>query len=150
MNLFVRDAVPFTPDASRRDWPLLSAMTPNYLVLDDVEVLRDILRTFDRCGLHEPLMARLSPEKLAALERLETRPSDRLFKGIPRRGLESTLYVNPQPFSCEGEIYRLGTVLSYFFALYASTRSWHRLTLMNTQTQEVWQWKERTGQFPAM
>lgn len=131
-------------------WSLLSAMTLNYLTLDDVEVLRDVLRTFDRGGIHEPLMARLSPEKLAALERLETRPSDRLFKGIPRRGLESTLYVNPQPFSCEGEIYRLGMVLSYFFALYASSHSWHRLTLVNTQTQEVWQWKERTGQFPAM
>lgn len=95
VNLFVRDAVPFTPDASRRDWPLLSAMTPNYLVLDDVEVLRDILRTFDRCGIHEPLMARLSPEKLAALERLETRPSDRLFKGIPRRGCMSTRRPSP-------------------------------------------------------
>ena len=131
-------------------WSLLSAMTLNYLTLNDVEVLRDILRTFDRHGIHEPLTARLSPEKLAALEKLETRPSDRLFQGIMRRGLESVLYVSPQPFCCEGEIYRLGTVLSYFFALYASTNSWHRLTLINTRTREVWQWNERTGQFPAM
>lgn len=131
-------------------WSLPGTMTLNYLTLNDVEVLRDMLRTFDRSGIHQPVLARLSPEKLAALERLETRPSDRLFKGIPRRGLGSTLYVNPQPFSCEGEIYRLGTVLSYFFALYASARSWHRLTLVNTQTQEIWQWKERAGQFPEM
>lgn len=131
-------------------WSLLSAMSLNYLTLNDVEVLRDILRTFDRHGIHGPLTARLSPEKLAALERLETRPSDRLFQGIMRRGLESTLYVSPQPFSCEGEIYRLGTALSYFFALYASTGAWHRLTLINTQTQEVWQWKERTGQYRTM
>lgn len=131
-------------------WSLLSAMTLNYLTLNDVEVLRDTLRTFDRRGIHTPLMARLSPEKLNALEKLETLPTDRLFHGIPVRGLSSVLYVNPQPFTCEGEIYLLGTVLSHFFALYASENSWHMLTLINTQTQEVWRWTERTGQFPVM
>lgn len=131
-------------------WSLLSAMTLNYLTLNDVDVLRDTLHTFDRCGIHTPLMARLSPEKLNALEKLETRPTDRLFRGIPVRGLSSVLYVNPQSFTCEGEIYLLGTVLSHFFALYASENSWHMLTLINTQTQEVWRWTERTGQFPMM
>ncbi|HCA3405632.1 TPA: type VI secretion system baseplate subunit TssF [Salmonella enterica subsp. salamae serovar 35:g,m,s,t:-] len=131
-------------------WSLLSAMTLNYLALNDVEVLRDTLRTFDRCGIHTPLMARLSPEKLNALEKLETIPTDRLFTGIPVRGLSSTLYINPQPFTCEGEIYLLGTVLSHFFALYASENSWHMLTIINTQTQEVWRWTEKTGQFPVM
>lgn len=131
-------------------WSLLSAMTLNYLTLNDVDVLRDTLRTFDRCGIHTPLMARLSPEKLNALEKLETRPTDRLFRGIPVRGLSSTLYINPQPFTCEGEIYLLGTVLSHFFALYASEKAWHMLTIINTQTQESWRWTERTGQFPVM
>lgn len=109
-----------------------------------------IPRTFDRCGIHTPLMARLSPEKLNALEKLETLPTDRLFTGIPVRGLSSTLYINPQPFTCEGEIYLLGTVLSHFFALYASENSWHMLTIINTRTQEVWRWTEKTGQFPVM
>ncbi len=131
-------------------WSLLSTMTLNYLTLNDVDVLRDTLRTFDRYGIHMPLMARISPEKLNALEKLETLPTDRLFRGIPIRGLSSTLYINPQPFACEGEIYLLGTVLSHFFALYASENAWHMLTIINTQTQEVWRWTERTGQYPMM
>nr|WP_252148569.1 type VI secretion system baseplate subunit TssF [Escherichia coli] len=137
------------PDGPRH-WSLLNTMTLNYLTMNDVEVLRDILRTFDRCGIHTPFCARLSPEKLNALEKLETRPTDRVFRDIVVRGLSSTLYVNPQPFACEGEMYHLGTVLSHFFALYASVNSWHMLTMINTQTEEVWRWTERTGQFPAM
>lgn len=142
-------SLPPVPDGPFH-WSMLNTMSHNYLTLNDVEVLRDVLRTFDRRGIYEPFTARLSPGKLAALEKLETQATDRLFHGIPRRGLISTLYVNPQPFCCEGEIYLLGTVLSYFFALYASSASWHRLTLINTLTKEVWQWKERPGQFPTM
>ncbi|MGC6746549.1 hypothetical protein ACP0HM_31125 [Escherichia coli] len=53
-------------------------------------------------------------KKLDAIERLETRPVDRLFTGIPVRGLASTLYLHPEPFVCEGEMYLLGTVLFAF------------------------------------
>lgn len=141
--------LPPVPDGPRH-WSLLNTMTLNYLTMNDVEVLRDILLTFDRCGIHTPFCARLSPEKLNALEKLETRPTDRVFRDIVVCGLSSTLYVNPQPFACEGEMYHLGTVLSHFFALYASVNSWHMLTMINTQTEEVWRWTERTGQFPAM
>ncbi|EJH8472983.1 TPA: type VI secretion system baseplate subunit TssF [Escherichia coli] len=141
--------VPPVPDGSLH-WSLLNIMTLNWLTMNDVEALRDILRALDRHGIHMPLTARLSPEKLNGLEKLETLPTDRLFRGVMIRGLSSTLYVNPQPFSCEGEMYLLGTVLSHFFALYASTNSWHMLTMINTETKETWRWKERTGQFPLM
>ncbi|EPH7125362.1 type VI secretion system baseplate subunit TssF [Escherichia coli] len=140
--------VPPVPDSLH--WSLLNIMTLNWLTMNDVEALRDILCALDRHGIHMPLTARLSPEKLNGLEKLETLPTDRLFRGVMVRGLSSTLYVNPQPFSCEGEMHLLGTVLSHFFALYASTNSWHVLTMINTETKETWRWKERTGQFPLM
>ncbi|AXD28661.1 TPA: type VI secretion system baseplate subunit TssF [Salmonella enterica subsp. houtenae serovar 43:z4,z32:-] len=141
--------IPPVPDGPLH-WSLLNTLSLNYLTMNDVEALRDILRTFDRAAIHTPFCARLSPEKLNALERLETRPGDRIFRGVAVRGLSSTLYVNPQPFSGKGEMHQLGTVLSHFFALYASTNSWHMLTMVNTHTQETWRWTERTGQFPVM
>ncbi len=141
--------VPPVPDGPLH-WSLLNTMTLNYLSMNDIEGLRDILRTFDRCAIHTPFCARLSEEKLDALEKLETRPTDRIFRGVAVRGLSSTLYVNPAPFCCEGEMHQLGTVLSHFFALYASTRSWHMLTMTNTRTKESWRWAEKTGEFAAM
>ena len=131
-------------------WSLLSAMNLNYLSLLDADALKQVIANFDRHAIHHPQMARLSQQKLDAIERLDTRPVDRLFTGIPVRGLASTLYIHPGPFVCEGEMYLLGAVLSHFLSLYASVNSFHMLTVVNTESQESWKWAERTGQHPLI
>lgn len=130
-------------------WSLISCMNLNYLSLLDRESLVQVLLTFDLPGIQHPQQAILSQKKLDAIEKLDTRPVDRLFKGVPIRGLSSTLLINPAPFICEGEIYLLGTVLSHFFALYASTQSFHCLKVINTESQETWEW-QHTGQHALM
>ena len=130
-------------------WSLISSMNLNYLSLLDREALIQVLRTFDLPGIHHPQQARLSSQKLDAITRMESRPVDRLFKGRPVRGLSTTLWIDPAPFVCDGEIYLLGTVLSYFFALYASINSFHLLKIINTESQESWEW-QHTGQHALM
>lgn len=110
-------------------------MNLNYLSLLDTDALKQVIANFDRHAIHHPQTARLSQQKLDAIERLETRPVDRLFTGIPVRGLASTLYLHPEPFVCEGEMYLLGTVLSHFLSLYASVNSFHMLTVVNTESR---------------
>lgn len=130
-------------------WSLISCMNLNYLSLLDREALIQVMRTFDLPGIHHPQLALLSRQKLDAIEKLETSPIDRLFKGVPVRGLSTTLWIRPEPFVCEGEIYLLGTVLSHFFALYASINSFHCLKIINTESQEAWEW-QHTGQHALM
>ncbi|MEG1112418.1 type VI secretion system baseplate subunit TssF [Citrobacter freundii] len=130
-------------------WSLISSMNLNYLSLLDRDALVQILRTFDLPGVHHPQQARLSRQKLDAIEKMETKPVDRLFKGVPVRGLATTLWMNPAPFVCEGEVYLLGTVLSQFFALYASINSFHCLKIINTESQEAWEWQS-SGQHALM
>ncbi|TKV11727.1 type VI secretion system baseplate subunit TssF [Citrobacter sp. wls619] len=130
-------------------WSLISSMNLNYLSLLDRDALVQILRTFDLPGIHHPQQARLSQQKLDAIEKMETQPVDRLFKGVPVRGLATSLWINPAPFICEGEVYLLGVVLSEFFALYASINSFHCLKIINTESQEVWEWKS-SGQHALM
>lgn len=127
-------------------WSLLSNMSLNYLSLLDIDALRQVLRTYDLPGIQHPQAARLSQQKLDAIERLETRPVDHLFKGVPVRGLATTLYIRQAPFVCEGELYLLGTVLSHFFSLYASVNSFHELKVVNIDNQECYEWPERIGQ----
>ncbi|HEX4504030.1 MAG TPA: type VI secretion system baseplate subunit TssF [Scandinavium sp.] len=122
-------------------WSLISCMNLNYLSLLDREGLIQVLSTFDLPGIHHPQQARLSRQKLDAIEKMETHPVDRLFKGVPIRGLATTLWINPSPFLCEGEIYLLGNMLSHFFALYASINSFHCLKVINTESQEAWEWQ---------
>lgn len=130
-------------------WSLISSMNLNYLSLLDREVLVQILRTFDLPGIHHPQLARLSRQKLDAIEKMETRPVDWLFKGVPIRGMSTTLWINPAPFVCEGEIYLLGNVLTHFFALFASINSFHHLKIINTESQETWVW-QNNGQHALM
>ncbi|EAN8469071.1 type VI secretion system baseplate subunit TssF [Salmonella enterica] len=131
-------------------WSLLSCMNLNYLSLLDLDALKKILHIFDLPGIHHPQSARLSQQKLDAIERIDTQPVDHLFKGVPVRGLATTLHINPQPFVCEGEIFLLGTMLSFFFSLYASVNSFHELSIINTRTQESYTWADRTGQHALM
>ncbi|MEZ2578390.1 type VI secretion system baseplate subunit TssF [Buttiauxella ferragutiae] len=130
-------------------WSLISCMNLNYLSLLDRDALIQVMRTFDLPGIHHPQQAMLSRQKLDAIEKLDTHPVDRLFKGVPVRGLSTTLWIDPTPFVCEGEIYLLGTVLSHFFALYASINSFHCLKIINTESQEAWEW-QHTGQHALM
>lgn len=130
-------------------WSLISCMNLNYLSLLDREALIQVLRTFDLPGIHHPQQAKLSSQKLDAIEKMQSSPVDRLFKGVPVRGLSTTIWINPSPFVCEGEIYLLGTVLSYFFSLYASINSFHSLKIINTESQEFWEW-QHTGQHALM
>lgn len=130
-------------------WSLISCMNLNYLSLLDREALVQVLRTFDLPGIHHPQQALLSSQKLDAIEKMDSRPVDRLFKGVPVRGLSTTLTINPAPFICEGEIYLLGAVLSEFFSLYASINSFHCLKIVNTESQEAWEWQQ-TGRHALM
>jgi type VI secretion system protein ImpG len=127
-------------------WSLLSNMSLNYLSLLDIDALKQILRTYDLPGIHHPQAARLSQQKLDAMEQIETHPVDHLFKGVPVRGLASTLYIRQAPFVCEGDLYLLGTVLSHFFSLYCSINSFHELKVVNIDNQECYEWPERIGQ----
>ncbi|MBV6818408.1 type VI secretion system baseplate subunit TssF [Rahnella sp. PD12R] len=127
-------------------WSLLSNMSLNYLSLLDLEALKQVLRTYDLPGIHHPQAARLSQQKLDAMEQIETHPVDRLFKGVPVRGLASTISIRQTPFVCEGDLYLLGTVLSHFFSLYASVNSFHILKVVNIDNQECYEWPERIGQ----
>lgn len=131
-------------------WALIASVNLNYFSLLDKEALVQVLKTYDRRGIESPQKARLSELKLRAIEHLETRPVDYLFKGVPVRGLASTLRIDPRPFVCEGEIYLLGEVLSHFFSLYASVNSFHELVVVNTKSQETWEWQERVGQHPLI
>lgn len=124
-------------------WSLLSCMNLNSLSLLDRDALVQLLQTFDIPGIHQPTLARLSADKIEAIKTMHSSPIDRLFKGIPVRGTMTTLWIDPKPFVCEGEMYLLGNVLSAFFALYASTRSFHCLQIINTENQQFWEWQHQ-------
>lgn len=146
-----RPSVPLYPVLDGRlHWSLLSSMSLNYLSLLDKDALQHILRTYDLPAMHDRQAARTGQRRLEGIERIETQPIDRLFKGVPVRGLISTLYLKQTAFSSEGELYLFGTVLAHFFSLYASVNAFHILKIINVDNQECYEWPVQIGQHALM
>ncbi len=131
-------------------WTLISNLSLNYLSLLDVDALRTVLRVYDFRALADRQAERVSQKRLAAIAKIETAPVDRMVRGLPVRGIQSMLTLDQNGFASEGDLYLFGTVLSQFFALYASINAFHQLDVVNSDNQERYTWALQQGQQPLM
>lgn len=131
-------------------WTLLSNLSLNYLSLLDAEPLRAVLRAYDFAALHDLQRERSTRRRLEAIGEVRTTPIDQLIRGLPVRGLRTTLALDAGGFLGEGELYLFGAVLARFFALYASINSFHQLEVLNTSNQETYAWPLFPGRQPMI
>ncbi|WP_153101214.1 type VI secretion system baseplate subunit TssF [Paraburkholderia hayleyella] len=131
-------------------WSLISNLSLNYLSLLAAEPLKAVLRAYDFAALHDIQHARASSKRLAGIGEASTRPMDWLMKGLPIRGLKTVLNLDQDAFLCEGDLYLFGSVLSHFLALYASINSFHVLEVVNTRSNEHYEWPLQTGKQPLI
>lgn len=142
-------AYPPVLDASLH-WTLISNLSLNYLSLLSAEPLKAIVRAYDFAALHDLQQARATRKRLDGIGEAITTATDLVMKGLPVRGLTTHLKLDQNAFLCEGELYLFGTVLSHFFALYASINSFHQLEVTNTTNNEHYQWPLLTGRQPVI
>ena len=133
-----------------RHWALISNLALNNLSLSSPAALASVLRVYDFVGVHDLQQARRTTQRLNAIKQVSSEPYDWLIKGVPVRGMRTTLHIDPAGFECEGEMQLFGNVLSHFMALYASTRSFHQLQIINTANANRQLWSARTGRQPVM
>ncbi len=131
-------------------WTLISNLSLNYLSLLSKDALCSIFRAYDFKALVDRQAEKTSQRRLEGIEKIESNPIDKIIRGRSVRGLESVLYLNQDAFSSEGELYLFGTVLSQFFALYASINSFHQLTVINTKNNEKYTWNLQAGMQPLI
>lgn len=131
-------------------WTLVSNLSLNYLSLLDVDALRSVLRVYDFRALVDRQAERVSRQRLAGIQAITTTPVDRMYRGLPVRGIQSVMELDQQAFASEGDLYLFGTVLSQFFGLYASINAFHLLDVVNTDNQERYTWTLQPGQQPLM
>lgn len=131
-------------------WALISNLALNYLSMLEPEPLKNIIRSYDFAALHDVQAQRRSQKRLAGIKNVRTKPVDRLIKGFPVRGLQSTLELDQEAFLCDGEMYLFGTVLSKFFSLYSSINSFHLLDMHNLGNNERYSWELEHGKQPVI
>ncbi|KAB0673916.1 type VI secretion system baseplate subunit TssF [Aeromonas veronii] len=131
-------------------WTLISNLSLNYVSLLRRDALVQVLRTYDFPALHDKQAEQASRKRLAGIEEIETKPVDRLVRGMPVRGLKSVLSIRQFAFGSEGELYLFSTVLAHFFSLYASVNAFHLLEVVNLDNKERYQWPVQIGQHSLM
>lgn len=130
-------------------WKLISNMSLNYLSLADVNALKVILETYDLPRYYDQQAEKVSKRLLDGLQSIRHLHVDRLYRGLPVRGLRTELTINPEGYVGEGDLFVFASVLNEFFALYASLNSYHELRVESTQG-EVYQWTPRMGLQPLL
>ncbi|MFM2589319.1 type VI secretion system baseplate subunit TssF [Vibrio sp. TBV020] len=131
-------------------WTLISNLSLNYLSLLSKDALSSVLRAYDFKALVDRQAEKVSARRLAAIQKIESKPIDKIMNGLPIRGLQSTLYIDQAGCGSEGDLYLFGTVLSNFFALYASINSFHELHVVNATNQERYTWGSQVGMQPLI
>lgn len=131
-------------------WTLISNLSLNYLSLLSAEPLKAVIRAYDFAALHDLQQARATRKRLDGIGEAVTTPIDWLMKGLPVRGLHTRLKLDQDAFLCEGELYLFASVLSQFFALYASINAFHRLEVINITNNERYEWPLLTGRQPLI
>ncbi len=134
----------------QQHWQLLNHLGHHYQTLLDKERLQTLLACYQGDGEQDPETKRQQEHRLAAIQSLTSTACQRLFAGLPIRGVHSQLLMDPQPFGTEGELYLFGSVLAHFLAHYVSINAFHQLEIINQQTGEHYQWPAMTGGQPLL
>jgi type VI secretion system protein ImpG len=126
-------------------WRLLSNMSLNYISLTNIAALKSIISAYDFRARHDRPRARILEKILQGMIAISCQQTDRIHKGLPVRGMRTKLVLDQRSFSCEGDMYMFGTVLSEFFALYATVNSFHQLIVVEAKRREEYVWPARLG-----
>ncbi|MFM2480445.1 type VI secretion system baseplate subunit TssF [Celerinatantimonas sp. YJH-8] len=131
-------------------WTLISNLSLNYLSLLSKDALSSILRAYDFRALVDRQAEQIARHRLEGIKDIQSKPIEKVLRGLPIRGLRSEITLSQKSFGSEGELYLFGTVLSRFFSLYASINSFHELVVINADNRERYSWGTQVGQQPLI
>jgi type VI secretion system protein ImpG len=126
-------------------WRLISNMSLNYIPLASPNALRAVLSTYDFRALHDRPRARILEKNLKAIVSTTCTETDRIYNGLPVRGMRTRIVLDQKGFSCEGDMYLFGAVLNEFLALSATVNSFHRRIVEEAKFGEEYIWPARLG-----
>jgi type VI secretion system protein ImpG len=137
---------PLAPPLGRElQWRVLAHMAMSYRSITELEVLRATVDIYNFQALTDRQAARANQLRLAAMKSIRVRPTDRLYRGAPIRGVACDVELDESGFSGEGEMYLFASLLNEMLASYVSLNSFTQLTVTGTNTRVVYRWEPKSG-----
>lgn len=142
----ITPATPYYPVMAKTPWPLISLLQFSVINLDDINILKDILRQFDFYPERNVPLSRHIHRHIDGLVDIVTRPIDRLRKGQPFRGISITLTMDKHCYDSEGEMYQFAVALNTLFSVSQSENSFSCMSVIQLHSQLRWSFAPITGQ----
>ncbi len=131
-------------------WRLISHLAINYLSLERLENLKQLLSLYNFQTYTDRQAARANEMKISALEKLTVKPARRLMRGQPVAGILIEIEASKKNFADEGDLFLMGQILDRFFGLYASMNTYTHMVLKERDEGEVYRWLPRLGFSPLI
>ncbi len=137
---------PVAPPIGRElQWRVLAHMAMTYRSITELEVLRSTVDIYNFQALVDRQAARANQLRLAAIKSVAVRPTDRLYRGAPVRGVATHVELDENGFAGEGEMYLFASILNEMLGSYVSLNSFTQLTATGANTRVVYSWEPKSG-----
>src|SRR4051812_36255579 len=137
---------PLAPPMGRElQWRVLAHMAMSYRSITELEVLRATVDLYNFQAIVDRQAARANQLRLTAIKSIKVRPTDRLYRGAPIRGVAAEIELDEGGFSGEGEMYLFASILNEMFSSYVSLNSFTQLTVTGANTRVVYKWEPKSG-----
>jgi type VI secretion system protein ImpG len=131
-------------------WRLISHLALNYRALADRQSLRAILDLYNFLAAVDRQAARANRLRIEGIREVRTRPVERLVKGVPVRGVGTTLELDENSFSGDGDLYLFASVIDEVLAAHAGINTFSELSVKTHPSQAEYSWKAKSGQQPIL
>lgn len=126
-------------------WKIISNMSLNYQSMADIHALQVILETYDFPGAYDDKQARRTRKMLQGIRSIRQQDADRIWHGLPVRGVRTELELDLTHFLCEGDMYLFASVLNELFCGFTGLNSFHQLQVKSSEGV-VYAWAPRMSQ----
>jgi type VI secretion system protein ImpG len=137
---------PLPPPIGRElQWRVLSHMAMTYRSIAEIEVLRATVDIYNFQALVDRQAARANQLRVAAMKSIEVKPTDRLYRGAPIRGIAARIELDEGGFSGEGDMYLFASIMNEMLASYVALNSFTQLTVTGQSTRVEYRWEPKNG-----
>ncbi len=137
---------PLAPPTGRElQWRVLAHMAMSYRSITELEVLRAMVDIYNFHAIIDRQVARANQLRMNAIKSVKVRPTDRLYRGAPVRGVAAEIELDEGGFAGEGEMYLFASILNEMFASYVSLNSFTQLAVTGANTRVVYKWEPKSG-----
>ncbi len=137
---------PLPPPIGRElQWRVLAHMAMTYRSIAELDVLRGTVDIYNFQALIDRQAARANQLRVQAIKSVEVKPTDRLYRGAPIRGIATRLELDEGGFAGEGDMYLFASVLNEMFASYVALNSFTQLTAVGQSTRVEYKWEPKNG-----